>query len=435
MRTLGILTVAALLGLPAGIGAQHPDLPTEARDSLLDARLAIFMGEGARAVRTLKALCEAHPDLAVLHANLGFAYEAEMHTERAIAEYEEAVRLEPTDFTCLEKLGNVYADLRRYEEAITLLEKAVESRPGSAWAHANLGHAYQRSGRLAEAIEEAETAVRLDRAGSGDWPDRESRPEGEALWPDPAPRAYLLSNLGYYYLTEGRWSEGIRTLMEAYDLDWNYAQVLGALNSIGNEGISALARAVGENPTDPMARFDHAVALSWRQPIDHEPAHREIRAGLAIDPTCTDLLKLQGTLFARAGEAERAVAPLQRCIDMEPENWGCLSHLGGVLTEIERYDEARAVAERALAIRPDLPASHTTVAIWNGTNGNLRAAIASLESALEYGSIDAGAYYAFAWAYMELGDHENAMIQAQRARRLGHPGATGLIEEIRRLSR
>jgi len=435
VRTITMVTVAALLGLPAGIAAQQPDLPAGARDSLLDARRAIFTGDGARAVRTLKALCDSHPETAVLHANLGFAYEAEMHTERAIAEYEEAVRLGPTDFTCLEKLGNVYADLRRYEEAIPLLEKAVESRPGSAWAHANLGHAYQRAGRLAEAIEEAETAVRLYRAGSGDWPDRESRPEGEALWPDPPPRAYLLSNLGYYYLREGRWSAGIRTLMEAYDLDWNYDQVLGALSTVGNEGTAALARAVGENPSDPMARFDHAVALSWRQPIDHEPAHREIRAGLAIDPTCTDLLKLQGTLFARAGEAERAVAPLQRCIDMEPENWGCLSHLGGVLTEIERYDEARAVAERALAIRPDLPASHTTVAIWNGTNGNLRAAIASLESALEYGSIDAGAYGAFAWAYMEVGDYENAMIQAQRARRLGFGHAAGLIEEIRRRSR
>ena len=434
MRTITILA-AVLLGLPAGIGAQQPDLPAGARDSLLDARRAIFTGDGARAVRTLKALCEAHPDLAVLHANLGFAYEAEMHTERAIAEYEEAVRLEPTDFTCLERLGNVYANLRRYEEAIPILERAVESRPGSAWAHANLGHAYQRAGRLAEAIEEAEMAVRLYRSGSGDWPDRETRPEGEALWPDPAPRAYLLSNLGYYYLREGRWSEGIRSLMEAYDLDWNYAQVLGALHSIGNEGISALARAVGENPTDPMARFDHAVALSWRDPTDLEPAHREIRAGLAIDPTCTDLLKLQGTLFSRARDAERAVAPLQRCINLEPENWACMSHLGAILYEIERYDEARAMAERALAIRPDLPASHTTVAYWNGMHGNFREAIARLERAMEYGSTDAGAYAAFAWAYTEIGDYENAMIQAQRARRLGYRGATGLIEEIRRLSR
>ena len=435
MRTPVVLALAAFLGLPAGLGAQEADLPAGARDSLLDARLAIYTGDGARAVRTLKALCEAHPDVAVLHANLGFAYEAEMHTERAIAEYEEAVRLEPTSFRCLEKLGNAYSNLRRYEEAIPILEQAVESRPGSAWAHAGLGHAYQRAGRLPEAIEEAETAVQLYRSGSGGWPDRDVRPAGEALRPDPAPRAYMLSNLGYYYLREGRWSAGIRTLMEAYDLDWNYAQVLGAFSTVGNEGITALARAVGENPTDPMARFDHAVALSWRDPTDHEPAHREIRAGLAIDPTCTELLKLEGTLFARSGEAERAVAPLQRCIELEPENWACMSHLGAILYEIERYDEARVFAERALAIRPDLPASHTTVAYWNGMHDNFREAITSLERAMEYGSTDAGAYGALAWAYMEVGDYENAMIQAQRARRLGFGHAAGLIEEIRRRSR
>ena len=54
---------------------------------------------------------------------------------------------------------------------------------------------------------------------------------------------------------------------------------------------------------------------------------------------------------------------------------------------------------------------------------------------MEYGSTDAGAYGAFAWAYMEVGDYENAMIQAQRARRLVFGHAAGLIEEIRRRSR
>jgi hypothetical protein len=36
---------------------------------------------------------------------------------------------------------------------------------------------------------------------------------------------------------------------------------------------------------------------------------------------------------------------------------------------------------------------------------------------------------------MEVGDYENAMIQAQRARRLGFGHTAGLIEEIRRRSR
>ncbi len=82
--------------------------------------------------------------------------------DRAIAEGKRAVELDPLSMIDNADLGQVYFYARRYDEAISQVRKAIEIDPHSYLAHYYLGQIYQLQGHLTDAIAEYQKAVELD---------------------------------------------------------------------------------------------------------------------------------------------------------------------------------------------------------------------------------------------------------------------------------
>jgi TolB-like protein/Tfp pilus assembly protein PilF len=82
--------------------------------------------------------------------------------DRAIAEGKHAVELDPLSMIDNADLGQIYFYARRYDEAISQVGKAIEIDPHSYLAHFYLGQIYQLQGHLTEAIAEYQKAVELD---------------------------------------------------------------------------------------------------------------------------------------------------------------------------------------------------------------------------------------------------------------------------------
>ncbi|PYI45252.1 MAG: hypothetical protein DMF11_12885 [Verrucomicrobia bacterium] len=82
--------------------------------------------------------------------------------DRAIAEGKRAVELDPLSMIDNADLGQVYFYAHRYDEAISQVGKALEIDPHSYLAHFYLGQIYQIQGHLTEAIAEYQKAVELD---------------------------------------------------------------------------------------------------------------------------------------------------------------------------------------------------------------------------------------------------------------------------------
>jgi TolB-like protein/Tfp pilus assembly protein PilF len=82
--------------------------------------------------------------------------------DRAIAEGKRAVELDPLSMIYNADLGQVYFYARRYDEAISQVRKAIEIDPHSYLAHYYLGQIYQLQGHLTKAIGEYQKAVELD---------------------------------------------------------------------------------------------------------------------------------------------------------------------------------------------------------------------------------------------------------------------------------
>ncbi len=95
------------------------------------------------------------------HFMLAGAWERAGDALRALASYDEALRLKPDFSVGQENFGELLLKLGRRTEAVARFEAALKLQPEFADAHMNLGNALLAEGRTPEAIPHLATAARL----------------------------------------------------------------------------------------------------------------------------------------------------------------------------------------------------------------------------------------------------------------------------------
>ena len=102
------------------------------------------------------------PLLARAHHNLALSYREAGQTGPAIAEYQKAIELDPTNKDTHYNLGNIYSKLNLSEQAIYEFQKALEIDPNFYKASNNLGMTYWRMGNTDMAIEEFKRTLAIN---------------------------------------------------------------------------------------------------------------------------------------------------------------------------------------------------------------------------------------------------------------------------------
>jgi tetratricopeptide (TPR) repeat protein len=101
------------------------------------------------------------PEKARAHNNLGMAYYQNIEADKAIAEYEAAIRLDPNYHLAYNNLGVIYGARGQTDKRIAAYRKAVSIDPTFAQAHINLGSAYLTKGQVDKAIYHLQTALEM----------------------------------------------------------------------------------------------------------------------------------------------------------------------------------------------------------------------------------------------------------------------------------
>ena len=273
------------------------------------------------------------PGVAAYHNNLGESYRRTGRIEEAIASYRRAIERKPDMAVAHINLGDVLMHQGRHDEAIAAFRQASLLLPGDGGAHNRLGNALRASGRPEEAIAAYQCAIQLE-------PDL----------------AAIHSNLGVSLHEAGRLDEAIAVLNRA-SLKPCLAEAHGNLgNVLRDSGRSNEAVAAYRTAPPAQARRCPDVRQSRRRSARHRPSRRGDRRLSPRDRNSDPATSWRTTTSASsctkwAGPARRSTV-CGRALELDPSSAETHNHLGIVLHDTGRLDEAIAAFGRAMQLRP-----------------------------------------------------------------------------------
>ncbi len=279
------------------------------------------------------------------HSLLSLVYALQQQYDRAIAEGERAIALDPNDADSYAGQAQVLNRAGRPEEALRMVEQAMRLNPRCPpWYLYHLGLAYQMTGRYAEAIATQKEVIsrnpnisyaHLNLASSYLWQwIAQQSPAAQTLEPAVAAvqRALALNDsLHWSHIVLG----GIYLYQQQYD-----------------QALAEMERAVALAPTEASSYAGLAEVLSrvGRSEDALEAAAQALRLKSEIADAHLDSV---GAAYATAGRPEEAIAPLQRYISRYPNILGAHLTLAAVYSELGKEAEAHAEATEVLRLNPN----------------------------------------------------------------------------------
>lgn len=105
---------------------------------------------------------ESNGDVAIAFYNRGLSYAKKDDPKRAVAEFSEAIKIDPSDADYFRNRGENYGELEQYDLALKDLDQAIRLDGQNANNFRVRGWTHRTMGAYAEAVRDYDAAVRLD---------------------------------------------------------------------------------------------------------------------------------------------------------------------------------------------------------------------------------------------------------------------------------
>jgi tetratricopeptide (TPR) repeat protein len=286
----------------------------------------------APALADLRARPSNNPasDLGLLLPHLGFAYQELGDYDKAIATFDEAHKLAPSDATVTAYLAQANLSAKKYGAVIEITRKARADNPDELRFASLEAQALRQSGKADEAV-----AVLQNFAKQQDKPE-----------------AYVA--LAQIYSDTKRGADAVKVLQDAqakFPGDTTIGFELGAVFDKQKKFADAEAAFRQVLQKEP----DNAPALNYIGYMLAERGERLnesvdlLKKALAIEPDNGSYLDSLGWAYFKSDQLTLAVDNLQRAADQLKANSVIQDHYGDVLFKLSRFDEAIAAWTRALS--------------------------------------------------------------------------------------
>ncbi len=311
-------------------------------------------------------------------------------------------------------------DLNNVKAAIGLFEEAVQKDPGFALAYTGIADASLRMYRENKEPQWAQRAVSAVQQAQG--------------LNDKLPQ--VLFSAGDVYIATGKTAEAIAELNRAVQLapnsDDGYRRLGRAYAAVGRtqESIEAYQKAVQSNP---YYWFNYnELGLAYYGIGDFENTAKMWRRVIELDPSNADGYNNLGALYIQTGKFDQAVDALKMALKYSP-NADTYTNLGTAYYYLHDYDKAIPVYQQAVELAPqaDLYTGNLGEAYrWAGRKSEASAAyeqaIALAFKALQVNPRNAATMGSLALWYAKKGDSVQGLHFIKKARALD-PADVNLI--------
>ena len=272
-------------------------------------------------------------DPAAIYFYRGTAYGKQGEYDSAIADFNEALLLNPKVATVLNNRGIAYREKGEYDRAIADFNEALKLNPKDADGFYNRGIAYDNKGEYDRAIADYNEALKLN------------------------PKfAYAFYNRGLAYSDKGEYDRAIADYSQVIQLNPKLAKAFynrGTTYSKKGEYDRAIAdydRAIQLNPKYADAFYNRGIAYDDKGEYDRAIA--DFAQAIKLNPKYAPAFYNRGFAYCKKGEYDRAIADFDRAIQLNPKyadafyNRGlAYEQKGDKVKAIESYRQALAVAQ------------------------------------------------------------------------------------------
>lgn len=336
--------------------------------------------------------------------------------EKALSDYDEAVRLEPKYAEVYWDRGNAYLRKRDYDRAIADLTEAVRLDPANSYAWSQRGLAHDRKGDLEKAIADFGKAIEI---------------ELDADIPNHSPGVAIRNlttiyvNRGIAYFKKGTPDKALADFSEAIRLDQKKASPYYWQGRVFRQddnldrAVAAFSEAIRLEPTSAGIYIGRGV--SQIKAGRFEQAIADFDEAILRNPESSDAYYRRGLAFCRNGDLDRAVKDLNRAIGLSPDKPAYRVGLGISYGKqhkfdlgLEQFDAALSSSETSLVYY-----SRGRLFASRGSSGDPARARRDFDKAISLQEDNVSAHYARAEVQVELNEMQAALADVARARSIG----------------
>jgi eukaryotic-like serine/threonine-protein kinase len=356
--------------------------------------------EEAAAQADTEAAAKAPPAMALDHVLRGqVAYDAKQLAE-GVQAFEAALRLEPTHYWSMMKLGYCWCDHGRgpedFARAVTAFTGCILKRPDHAHAYYSRAVACSRLGRDEEALDDFSKAIELD-----------------------PKHVFARYNRGIIHNRLGRPDKAVTDFSRAIELDpkdvpawYNRGNAYYKLGQ-PDKAVTDYSMAIELNPKYVPAWYKRgAVYNTLGQP---DKAQTDSSKAVELDPKHAPAWTARGAAYNQLGQADKAIADFSRAIELDPKYAPAWNNRGTVYNTLGQTDKAVTDYSKAVELDPKYAlAWYNRGAAYNKL-GQPDKALTDLSQAIELNPKDADAWYSRGNAYDKLGQPDKALTDLSQA--------------------
>jgi tetratricopeptide (TPR) repeat protein len=337
----------------------------------------------------------------------GVAYLYQNNVDRALADFNQAIKLQPT---FAEAYGNqvvTYFAKGDYSHALAAANQAIKLKADLALVYNNRGLVYLKTGDYDQAITDFSQTLKLI---------SDANDSSQNIRQDS-------SELGTFKSSDREFPivSFLSTGVSDYVV---YVNRGGAYFSKGDNdrALADFNQAIKLQPDFTFAYFNRAAVYFTKQ--DYDRALADLNQTIKLQPNLALAYIKRGSVYYFKSDLDSALADLNQAIKLQPNSAFFYSIRGEIYTNRDDADRAIADLNQAIKLQPDLISAYLGRARNYGNKKDYDHAFADLNQAIKLAPDNAETYNARGWAYAQKGDFDRALADLNQALKLKPDEAT-----------